>query len=243
MCTVSFIPLADAVHITSNRDEKSTRLPAYPPATYHAGTGLTAFPRDADAGGSWIAMHERARAVVLLNGAFMSHQPSPPYRRSRGLILLDLIAEDDPAGHFSEFDLVGIEPFTTIIWANEKLFECRWDGAGKHIHEPDPSLPRIWSSSTLYDPSVTRKRESWFRDWIGRDPQPSVDDIIRFHRSAGDGDPHNDLLMDRDGQLCTVSITAITIHRDAGSMTYHDLRRGTIHDVHLDFNHHTPPEG
>ena len=243
MCTVSFIPLKDAVQITSNRDEKSTRLPAYPPATYHTGTGLTAFPKDADAGGTWIAMHQHGRIVVLLNGGFISHRHTPPYRRSRGLILLDLIGVDDPAFHFSDLDLIGIEPFTTIIWANEKLFECRWDGVDRHIQEQDPSLPRIWSSSTLYDASVTRKRESWFREWIIRDPQPSVGEIIRFHTSAGDGDPHNDLLMDRDGALGTVSITTIAIRRDAGSMTYHDIRSGTIHDLHLDFIKPTPSQG
>ena len=243
MCTVSFITHGDAVHITSNRDEQSTRLPAYPPATYHTATGLTAFPKDADAGGTWIAMHECGRAVVLLNGGFINHRHTPPYRKSRGLILLDLIAADDPAGLFAEMDLPGIEPFTTVVWANEKLFECRWDGIGTHVSELDPSLPRIWSSATLYDASVMRKRESWFGEWIRRNPQPSGYDIIRFHQSAGDGDPNNDLLMDRGGRLSTVSITAIDIRRDAGSMSYHDIRSGAIHNLQLDFRKHTTQKG
>src|SRR5215470_17195971 len=91
MCTVTFIRSADKIYITSNRDEKHWRSSAFPPTVYPCTSGKLLFPKDGDAGGTWIAAHENGNAIVFLNGGFVRHTPQPPYRKSRGLILLDLI--------------------------------------------------------------------------------------------------------------------------------------------------------
>src|SRR5258708_172671 len=108
MCTVTYIPARDGFFLTSNRDENSGRPPAVPPFLYPMKTGSILFPRDAQAGGSWFAVHENGNALVLLNGALTRHQPAPPYRRSRGLILLELADTVHPLYRFGEMDLLGI---------------------------------------------------------------------------------------------------------------------------------------
>ena len=92
-------------------------------------TGSIVFPKDAHAGGTWIAAHENGHAVVFLNGAFESHTSTPPYKKSRGIVLLDLINNHSPYNSFHSVNLNNIEPFTAIILDQGHLFECRWDGA------------------------------------------------------------------------------------------------------------------
>lgn len=224
MCTVTFIPGKDKVFLTSNRDEKSWRSDAVPPSIYQFDSGKILFPKDADAGGTWIAVHENGNAIVFLNGGFVCHQPKPPYRKSRGLILLDLIEGATPYNSFLAIKLNGIEPFTAIIWDDNHLFECRWDGQEKHCKQYDESLPQIWSSVTLYDEEVITKRNSWFFDWLQSQKSITQDDILHFHQFTGDGDPNNDLLMNRQGKVFTVSVTSLCLQKKTASFVYLDLK-------------------
>src|SRR3954447_19258865 len=128
MCTVTFIPLKDRVILTSNRDEKYSRKQALPPQQFYFNGGTIIYPQDADAGGTWVAINEDGNAAVLLNGAFVKHTPMPPYKKSRGQVLLEVIQTDRPVRSFVRTDLTHIEPFTLVIIDNKGLYECRWDG-------------------------------------------------------------------------------------------------------------------
>lgn len=224
MCTVTCIPAKDKIYITSNRDEKHWRSNAWPPAVHAAASGNLLFPKDGDAGGTWIAAHENGNAIVFLNGGFMRHTPQPPYRKSRGLILLELLDTTDPFVAFGSVSLQKIEPFTAIIWSTGRLFECRWDGNQKHTKRLSASTPHIWSSATLYDEAVVEKRKNWFNEWLQKYPQPAPDDILYFHQFTGDGDTHNDLRMNRNGQVFTVSVTMLTLTGETTHMHYLDLK-------------------
>ena len=223
MCTVTFIPSEHTIILTSNRDEKRRRSLASAPAVHDAKTGKMIFPRDGDAGGTWIAAHENGNAVVFLNGGLVAHISKPPYRKSRGLVLLDLVSNPEPNNYFETVDLANIEPFTAIIWDDNRLFECRWDGSTKHRVQRDETKPYIWSSVTLYDTTVIAKRNRWFEEWISRNKNPLQNEILAFHQFTGDGDCHNDLKMDR-GQVYTVSITSIMISKDQAFMRYLDMK-------------------
>lgn len=224
MCTVTFIPSKHHIFLTSNRDEKNVRASAVYPAVYEFSSGKILFPKDADAGGTWISVHQNGNAIVLLNGGLVKHIPAPPYRKSRGLILLELIDNYEPYQAFVKLDLDNIEPFTVIIWEYGNLYECRWDGSAKYTKRPDPSLPHIWSSVTLYTPEVIAKREGWFSDWLIKNPMPSQDDILMFHQFTGDGDDHHDLQMNRDGETYTVSITSLNLENKKTLVRYLDLK-------------------
>ena len=227
MCTVTFIPAGGNFFFTSNRDEQAGRQLADFPVVHEVKGQRLLFPKDPQGGGTWIGAHESGHIGVLLNGADFVHQPMTPYLKSRGLILLDLISNERPVRTFENADFNQIEPFTAILFENKKLYSCKWNGSKKGIVSHNELEPRIWSSVTLYDPISICKRESWFKKWITENPGPSAEQIIRFHLEGGNGDPFNDLLMNREGKLFTNSISSIRVSDDSASFHYQDLRRGT----------------
>jgi len=225
MCTVTFIPAGDKYFFTSNRDERNTRKFAVPPAAYQFESAKIYFPKDGDKGGSWIAVHENGNAAVLLNGAFKKHSALPPYRLSRGKIFLHIIASEFPMRRFERLSLERIEPFTLVLFERDDLYECRWDGAKKYWRQLKTCQPYIWSSATLYEEEVVKKRESWFSSFLNANPNPSQEDILHFHQFTGDGNKNYDLQMERSELYSTVSITSISLTTDRGQMTYLDLKR------------------
>ena len=234
MCTVSFIPVKDKFFITSNRDEKLTRKNATTPGMFIYNDQKLFFPKDADAGGKKIVMKENGDAAVLLNDAFLCHTSEPPYRLSRGIILLDIVSSARPSVAFTKMNLQDIEPFTLILLENNCLYEFRWDGIEKYCKQLNVNRPYIWSSTTLYDGFVIKKREQWFASFLNNHPTPTQQDILNFHRFTGDGDKQNDLLMTRDGVYTTVSITSILLTQDRGCVKYMDIKNDTSSELKIE---------
>jgi len=71
---------------------------------------------------------------------------------------------------------------------------------------------------------MIRRREKWFEDWLRKHPEPSQEDIMHFHLFSGDGDSRNDIRMNRDNEVYTVSVTSISIGTNSGILQYHDLK-------------------
>lgn len=233
MCTVSFIPVRNGVYLTSNRDEKKWRSTAIHPEIYAASSGNLVYPKDPDAGGTWIGAHEAGHAIVFLNGARIKHEKKPPYRLSRGLVLLDLLDDASPVKKFNSIPLHNIEPFTAVIFDGQRLFQGRWNGIEKELIQLDAKQPHIWSSCTLYSDEIIEKRSSWFDEWIQQHPQPVEEEILHFHLFTGDGDDRNDLRMNRDGKEFTVSVTSMEISAEKVNMKYHDLQNNELSTVLL----------
>lgn len=233
MCTVTFVPAGKHFFFTSSRDEQAGRPLALFPEIYNIGGIRVLFPKDPKGGGSWIAVNENGHAGVLLNGAIKAHETEDFYRKSRGLILLDLISALSPADKFEETDFKGIEPFTIILFENKNLYSGKWDGQMKWLESLNANKPHIWSSVTLYDPVAIRKREEWFRAWLCKNTYPGSLDIIHFHQKGGDGDPFNDILMNRDHKLFTNSISSIRLSPESASFRYLDLRNGKAAETFL----------
>lgn len=236
MCTVTFIPLNDRIILSSSRDEKVMRKPALKPYKYSFNDVSLIYPKDGEAGGTWIAMKDNSDAAVLLNGAFIKHISLPPYAISRGIVFLAIVQSANPLEYFNTTSLFNIEPFTIVLWQNEQLYECRWDGLKKHWQAMNPCKPHIWSSATLYSEDVIIKRELWFAKWVNKTPIPDVDDVLSLHRFGGTGDKRNDFCMSRDNHMLTVSITAMELSKGAGCMTYLDLKENKSHRSILEFN-------
>ena len=234
MCTVSFIPSNDKYFITSNRDEKLSRKTAISPGMFDYNGQKLFFPKDADAGGTWIVMKENGDAAVLLNGAFICHTAEPPYRLSRGIILLDIFSTEKPSATFAKINLRDIEPFTLVLLENNCLYEFRWDGTEKFCKQLNINMPYLWSSTTLYDGFVIKKREQWFASFLSDHPTPTQQDILNFHRFTGDGNKQNDLLMTRDGIYTTVSITSILLTKDRGCIQYLDISGNTSSEIKIE---------
>ncbi len=236
MCTVSYLPLGKQQFIlTSNRDEASVRA-AIAPHILAGKQSQLLFPKDPLAGGTWICASNDNRMLCLLNGAFVYHNRQTPYRKSRGLVVLDFFNEYTNAQAFlNHYPLNNIEPFTLVIYDNDNLYELKWDGEQKHIRPLDANKAYIWSSATLYTAEIKNKREQWFTNWLQAYPnkQYTAQDIVHFHRTGGEGDPQNDLVMNRCDIVQTVSITNIVKTPTQFNMTYYDLTNGETNKQHI----------
>ena len=222
MCTVSFIRLNDTVIITSNRDEHIDRENAAAPDFHQLQNKQAIFPTDARAGGTWFAAVEDGTVAVLLNGAFKKHMPRPPYRKSRGLILLEMIAAAKPHSYFKNIDLDDIEPFTIVLHQPGLLHELRWDGHAKHEKELDPNSGYIWSSSTLYTDEVIENREALFNRFMLSKAGITAETILQFH-ATNNGDTENGFVISRQTGLQTFSITQAVVQHDGVKFLHADL--------------------
>jgi len=227
MCTVTFLPLTGNDFIfTSSRDIPYDREKAAPPEHYvEAGVALT-YPKDGKAGGTWIGTSEQERLVCLLNGGFVHHVSLASYRKSRGLIVKELLKTTEILSGVEAIDLCGVEQFTLVIvdWSNGlKLYELVWDGTTKHM-TPLPLEARIWSSSTLYEPKVKQLRAEWFNAWQAEHSTTAAE-MLAFHHTAGIGDPHIDVMMDRV-KGGTVSISCIEKSDTQLRFWYEDVTNG-----------------
>jgi len=234
VCTVSFIPSNDKFFITSNRDEKLNRKIAISPGMFEYNGQKLFFPKDTDAGGTWIVMKENGDAAVLLNGAFICHTAEPPYRLSRGIILLDIFSTEKPSVTFEKINLQDIEPFTLVLLENNCLYEFMWDGSERFCKHLNINMAHICSSPTLYDGFVIKKREQWFASFLNAHLTPTQQDILNFHCFTGDGDKQNDLLMTRDGMYTTVSITSILLTKDRGCIKYLDISANSSSEIKIE---------
>jgi uncharacterized protein with NRDE domain len=224
MCTVTYLPLGDNEFIlTSSRDVPYARKKALKPKKVIEDTVALNYPKDGQAGGTWIGTSSKNRLICLLNGGFYYHTSLSKYKKSRGLIVKELLKAEDIRKGLKEIDLIGVEQFTlTIVDWNDKLelFEFVWDGEKKHLKKMKQE-PQIWSSSTLYDKSVKKMREEWFADWQNLN-EFTQENILNFHQTAGIGDKTIDVMMDRKVGG-TVSITSVIKDTKGVSMNYKSI--------------------
>lgn len=204
MCTVSFI--AAAKILTSNRDEHIQRKNASAPVFETIHQKKIIFPKDAKAGGTWFAASEDGVVAVLLNGAFVKHLPAPPYRKSRGLVVLEVVSAGEPLSFFTQMNLDNIEPFTLILYQQDQLNELRWDGNKKYLKELDSAGNYIWSSATLYSDDVIEERKKLFSRFMEADKKPTPATVQAFHCSNNQ-DEENGFVINRSTGMKTFSIT------------------------------------
>ncbi len=233
MCTVSFLPKGKEDFIlTSNRDEGINRKSAENPSFHPWKSDTLLFPKDGEAGGTWIGIAEKKRMACLLNGAFSWHKHQPPYRHSRGLVVKDSLVDPSIHHFLYHYPLNEIEPFTLLLvdWSSDfQFWELVWDGQTKHIRLL-PRKPLIWSSSTLYTDEMKALRVEWFSQWIQENPSFEKEKITHFHLNAGVGDPITNLITER-GFLRTVSNTCVVKRSDVLTIDYQDLVKKTSSEM------------
>ncbi len=223
MCTVSFVKTNGKIIITSNRDEKIIRPSAIEPKTYQINTKRIVFPKDSKAGGTWYAIDEHSNVLVLLNGAEEKHILKSGYRKSRGLIVLDLIGSNSPLEAWQSIDLNNIEPFTLVLFENQKLYQLRWDEFQKSSLTLDINQNHIWSSSTLYSKEIREKRANWFFTFLDTEPEVNEKELFNFHRYTEGENTEHGLVINRNDVLKTLSITQTVIEKNKVSIHYNDL--------------------
>src|SRR5258706_2502276 len=95
MCTATWILEDGGYEVFFNRDELRTRKPALPPGVKERDGVRILAPEDGDAGGTWLGANEHGVSVGVANGP---RETSARPFRSRGLLVLDLLASPDLAG-------------------------------------------------------------------------------------------------------------------------------------------------
>lgn len=195
---------------------------------------------DALSGGSWIATSKSGRLCCLLNGGLEVHQKQKFHTYSRGKVLLDFIStKRDVQDFFKILDLSKVEPFTIITIEHDMGFvryfsESLWDGNKKHYRKLDKQQPYIWSSVTLYDPDQRELRKKWFHKFIqAYYPSIKPEQVLKLHSESHSSDRATNFLMEREGDLRTVSITQVMPHDERQSMKYFDLIEDTRHEIEV----------
>lgn len=229
MCTVTFVPFENGYFLASNRDEKYSRKIAVPPTEKQIENYRFIFPRDTNSNGTWILLKENGDSLCLLNGAFEQFIENKTFKTSRGKVVLEIAASPNMVHSFLSTPLCNTAPFTLIIVSNLSLFECRWDGMSKFYKLLNSNKAYIWSSVTLYNNNQQNLRSLWFENWLSKNQAINLEQLHSFHKNTGIGNPAVDLVMNRNDEIFTVSITSIKVEQTLSSMQYIDLRSKTVY--------------
>lgn len=195
------------------------------------------YPEDLEAHGSWIAFSDNGTAACLMNGGSIPHKRKSQYRKSRGLVVLESFEFNTVTDFHQHYDFEDIEPFTLLIRSEREFYKIIHNEQETLIEAQDPGLRNIWSSTTLYTKEVRDKREKWFEAWLAGNPELNSLSIRNFHRSAGEGDNENDLVMSRWGLLKTLSVTQISVIEQKAQLVYQDFIQDSIANLEVSVNH------
>lgn len=178
MCTATWLRTEDGYEVFFNRDELRTRKPALPPSiVVRDGVRILA-PIDGDAGGTWLGANEHGVTIGVANGRAATDVGK---FRSRGLLVLDLLASRDLADVERRFEAQSGTPYRPF-----SLFAI--DGAGEMaIFGEEKDRPReegalLFSSSR--DPVRARLERARLLDAMRREHGGIDADLLRaFHAS------------------------------------------------------------
>lgn len=237
MCLVSFVPLPDKNYIlSSNRDESPLRSVHELAEEYINGQHLL-YPMDSK-GGSWILTSNKDVSICLLNGALTKHKHIPPYKISRGIMLKDFFTYPGLQSFTQEYDFEGIEPFTCVVIEKDTLHELYWTGSQLTVNALPFDTWHVWSSASLYTPEIKQKRQNRFSKLYNDLAIPSPIDIKNIHLSGGADDEENGFVMNRNGQVQTVSFTQICRINQRVDFSFINLLEHGDNKLHRSFHLH-----
>lgn len=233
MCTLTYVKRSDGYVITANRDESPNRS-ADALTEYKSSRGeLYYMAREPLHGGTNLVIGVKGRAMVLLNGAFSPHPFGGIYRRSRGLMVLDSLEYYSMLEFADAYAFGGLEPFTMVEFFGQ-ITEIRWDGKVLHRAAYDPDVHHIWASAQLYSNTAIEKRKHWFQSFLNSqrgDVDP--ESIFEFHQSGGDGDPENDMVMNRHNLVRTVSISQLSSIAEEQQVNHMNMLNKSTYEIKL----------
>lgn len=221
--------------MTSSRDELTLR-DTLKPQIYTDNSNILVYPKDVVAGGTWIAANHKKQIACLLNGAFQNHIKQDYYAKSRGRVLLDSFGFRSQTEFMAEINLDNVEPFTLLLidYLNEPEFnQLVWDGSKKHIQKIDQNSPAIWSSATLYSDADRDLRKTWFKNWLIKNSEFEDLNILNFHSVNHSDIDRVNILMKRENNLQTLSISQFRIIDESETFNYLDLGDNSLTSINL----------
>lgn len=256
MCTLSLLPRPQGGYLLAmTRDERRSRGIASPPQPGTSAGRRFLAPRDADAGGSWIAVDESGRALCLLNGDLQAPGwQEKPQLQSRGELLLELVGCPDLAALGEELAdraamrRLAVRPFQLVVVERDGARATRWQFDGVDLSVEEARLPWIVTSNGFDPRGVALARAEQFAAWRERQGRELSSAgavpwaaLLELHRShVGNAD---------DGQLASfclhrplvssVSVTVVEAGAEQIAMRYQPgppCLRAPLHEVCLPCN-------
>jgi hypothetical protein len=232
MCILSLVRTANSIVLTSNRDEQRVRPNSLPPEIISTKNRKSILARDAQAKGTWLLTDNVGRTAVLLNGAFECHTPTPPYRESRGIILMNLFQEENFKSAFLFYNLENIEPFQVVYLDQTEAFQCVWDGTQKHVFQIDLSTPNVFFSPTLYQREQQELKKNHFLKSFDQANSQEAQTLFEFHTSQNEDHSDLNFFMNRENQT-TKSVTQIELHATHSNYCHWQAWDNQRHDLTL----------
>lgn len=230
MCTLTYIPKENGDFIlTQNRDEDIKRAIASPPIERMINGVKHLFPIDPQGGGTWIGISETGKMASLLNGGSESHKHNPPYRHSRGKVIVDYFNYDTIESFYNNYNFDELEPFTLLLFEEDKMYELIVNESEKSLTELDKKKPHMYSSTSLYTLNSSEERKLTFLEWYYKKQQLSQEDVLKFHEKFLFEDEKDKSKIWGGYILNTVSITSIFKTAKTATVYYTDQ----LNDIQL----------
>lgn len=229
MCTLSIVPYGpdarEHCRLVFNRDERRTRGLALPPAWHDAGPRRAVFPRDADAGGTWVGLNDCGLVAMLLNRTDDASRASLSSRadyQSRGAIVPQVLAARDLAGALSlarRLSRGRFRPFRLVLLRGRGVVVISASLRDFDETCSELTVPLMLTSSSLGDALVEQPRRRLFIRMMRTPRSERLRAQSRFHASRWPRRPELGVLMSRPDAR-TVSRTVCDVGSDAWAMTY-----------------------
>lgn len=221
MCTATWLFNENGYDLFFNRDELNTRKIAFSPTLKSVNSLSYLSPTDADEGGTWIAVNQFGLSLFLLNFYHADFKIKDNFKfKSRGLIIPNLINENNPDSVFSrlnDFNLTNYRPFIlAVISPDHSVSTFSWNGT-ERIISGNVDLPLCSSSFKSLD--VINSRTQRIQSEINSTKNLTADYFIDLHKSHFPDKSAFSICMHRDDAQ-TVSLSHIRVTENKISFSY-----------------------
>ena len=212
MCIISFYKKNDEIVLTHNRDEAINRVASLHIEERQWNDKKYFAPIDREKNGTWIFYNEDYVACILNGGKEKPQHLKTSYRKSRGIILLELMNYQSVEDFVENEELDDIAPFTIFVFErkSKKIYLLFWDGIQLEMNDLSDENFVFRASSTLYSTSMMQEIENKFPTFNTTSPI----ELFNFHQSIkmNNGDV--------ESGKATTSITQIFANSSEISMKY-----------------------
>ena len=185
MCTVTIVPAGDGFRLGCNRDERRDRAAASPPALHGLPHRTAIFPVDPVGRGTWVGVNNAGLAAALLNRTIDVAPPVDSPRRSRGLIVpdvLDCASLNDALEMAVALNANDFDRFRLVIVQQATVATLTSDGTTLAVEVTDLTRPLMLTSSSLGDALVEGPRRRLFERMFAGEERSWLRAQSRFHR-------------------------------------------------------------
>lgn len=195
MCTLTVCVEDGAYSLTMNRDELLERGESGL-HQYDEGDKAILYPRDAQAGGTWVGVNARGVTLCLLNRYDGHYRPDCP---SRGELIPAGLRCGDEQGVRRWLNALNPEPynpFSLVLISQAGVSRLLWDGRQALRDQPEAAPWFFMTSSGERFNEVEAKRRRQFDQWR-QSGQPFVGAFPAAHLTCDPDDPGSSILVER----------------------------------------------